>query len=101
MSQIITYQEGCYAQIRLTSGERIMLSCAEMGVTIFKMRCFGLIPGPKIAEWKMNDLERFMVLFGGAPASQTPFNYTVQKLAAFDSIEELREYVTSKQEEHG
>ena len=93
MSRIITYKEGCFSQIKLTSGERIMLSCAEGGATIFKMRFFGLIPGCKIAEWKLKDLSRFMFLFGGAPPNQTPFNFTVQKLTSFDSIEQLRKFV--------
>ena len=93
MSQIITYKEGCYSQIKLTSGERIMLSCTEGGVTILKMRFFGVVPAFKIAEWKLKDLSRFMFLFGGAPPNQTPFNFTVQKLTSFKSIEQLRKFV--------
>jgi hypothetical protein len=96
MSQIITYKEGCYSQIKLTSGERIMLSCAEDGVTIFKMCFFGVIPGSKIAEWKPKDLSRFMFLFCGAPPNQTPFSFTVQKLTSFDSIEQLCKFVTQE-----
>lgn len=94
MSRIITYKEGCYSQIKLTSGERIMLSCAEMGATIFKMRFFGLVPDSKIGEWKQADVARFMFLFGGASPNQTPFRFTVEKLCSFDSIEQLREFVT-------
>ena len=93
MSRTITYKEGCYSQIKLTSGERIMLSCAEGGATIFKMRFFGLLPASKIAEWKLKDLSRFMFLFGGAPPNQTPFNFTVQKLTSFDSIQQLHKFV--------
>jgi hypothetical protein len=58
MSQIITYKEGCYSQIKLTSGERIMLSCAEGGATIFKMRFFGVVPASKIAEWKLKGIRQ-------------------------------------------
>jgi hypothetical protein len=96
MSQIITYKEGCYSQIKLDSGERITLSCAEGGATIFKMRFFGVVPDSKIAEWKLKDLSRFMFLFGGAQPNQTPFNFTVQKLATFDSIEQLRKFITQE-----
>lgn len=96
MSHIITYEEGCYSQIKLTSGERIMLSCAEGGATIFKMRFFGLVPDSKIAEWKLKDLSRFMFLFGGGPQNQTPFKRTVDKLTSFDSIEQLREFLTQE-----
>ncbi len=94
MSCVITYKEGCFSQIKLTSGERILLSCAENGTAIFKMKFFGTVIDSKIAEWKLNNLSRFMLLFGGAPSNQTPFNFTVQKLTSFDSIEQLRKYVT-------
>jgi hypothetical protein len=73
-----------------------MLSCAKDGVTIFKMRFFGVVPASKIAKWKPEDLSRFMFLFGGAPADQTPFNFTVQKLTSFDTIEQLRKFVTQE-----
>jgi hypothetical protein len=93
MSRIITYKEGRYSQIKLDSGERIMLSVAQSGIVIFKLRFFGLVPGPKIAEWLPEDLARFMLLFGGAPLSQTPFNYTVEKLSSFESIESLLQFL--------
>lgn len=96
MSRIITYKEGCYSQIKLTSGERIMLSVAQSGIVIFKMRFLGVIPGPKIVEWLPNDLGRFMLLFGGASPNQTPFKFTVEKLCSFDSIKQLREFLTKE-----
>ena len=96
MSRIITYKEGCYSQIKLTSGERIMLSVAQTGIVIFRMRFFGLIPGPKITEWLPHNLGQFMLLFGGAPLNQTPFRFTVEKLTSFDSIQQLREFLTKE-----
>lgn len=96
MSRIITYKEGFFAQIKLTSGERILLSCAEGGATIFKMRFFGLVRDFKIAEWKLQDLGRFILLFGGAPLNQSPFNFVVQKLTSFGSIKQLREFIAQE-----
>lgn len=96
MSRIVTYKEGFFSQIKLTSGERIMFSCAEGGATIFKMKFFGLVPDFKIAEWKLQDLGRFMLLFGGAPLNQTPFNFVVQKLTSFDSVKQLREFLAQE-----
>jgi hypothetical protein len=93
MSKIITYKEGAYSQIKLDSGERILLSVAQTGIVIFKMRFFGVIPGPKLAEWPPDLLSRFMLLFGGAPLNQTPFNYTVEKLTSFDSIKSLSAFL--------
>ena len=96
MSRIITYEEGRYSQIKLDSGERILLSVAQPGIVIFKLRFFGLVPGPKIAEWSPQDAARFMLLFGGASLNQTPFKYTVEKLASFGSIESLRQFLTKE-----
>ncbi|MCK4814192.1 hypothetical protein KA005_00355 [bacterium] len=93
MSRIIAYKEGRYSQIKLDSGERILLSVAQSGIVIFKLRFLGLVHGPKIAEWSPKDLARFMLLFGGAPLNQTPFKYTVEKLASFESIESLRQFL--------
>ena len=96
MSKIITYKEGRFSQIKLDSGERIMLSVAQNGIVIFKMRFFGVVPGPKIAEWSPQDLSRFMLLFGGASLNQTPFNYTVEKLSSFDSIQSLNAFLAQE-----
>ena len=93
MSKVITYQEGSYSQIKLDSGERILISVASAGIIIFKMRFLGVVPGPKIAEWLPQDLSRFMMLFGGAPLNQTPFAYTVEKLCSFGSIQSLRTFL--------
>lgn len=96
MSKVITYKEGCYSQIKLTSGERIMLSIARTGIVIFKMRFFGVYPGPKIAEWLPHDLHRFRELFGGGSLNPTPLKLAVEKLISFDSISELREFLNKE-----
>lgn len=96
MADIVTYKEGRYSQIKLDSGERILLSVAQSGIVIFKLRLLGLAPGPKIAEWLPQDLDRFLDLFGGAPADQNPFRFTVDKLATFGSIKEIRAFLMQK-----
>lgn len=96
MAKIITYKEGCFSQIKLDSGERIMLSVAQTGIAIFKMRFFGAVPGRKLGEWSPQDLSRFMLLFGRAPLNQTPFNYTVEKLSSFDSIKSLSAFLAQE-----
>lgn len=93
MSCIITYKEGRYSQIKLDSGERILLSVAQPGIVIFKLRFWGLVPGLKIAEWSPADLARFVLLFGGAPQNQTPFKYVVERLSSFESIASLRQFL--------
>ena len=50
MGTIITYKEGQYSMMKLDSGERVMLSIAQSGIVIYKMKFFGMTPGPKSAE---------------------------------------------------
>lgn len=96
MAQIITYKEGAYSQIRLSSGERILLSVGQSGIAIFKLYFFGFFPGRKLAEWHSSQLADFMFFFGGAPLNQTPFNYTVNKLTSFDNILSLSKFLAQK-----
>lgn len=97
-SEVITYKEGCYSQIKLASGERIMLSITQNEIVIFKMRFLGVVPGPKIAEWSKSseDFARFLILFGGAPQNQSPFRFIVEKLVSFDSIAQLHGFLTKE-----
>jgi hypothetical protein len=44
MGKIITYKDGAYSQVMLSSGERIMLSFAPNELKIFKMSWGGLFP---------------------------------------------------------
>ncbi len=50
MGQIITYKPGAYCQIKLDSGERILISIAQTGILISKLAFAGLIPRGKIWE---------------------------------------------------
>ena len=93
MSRVVTYTEGQYSMVQLDSGERVMLSLAQSGIVIFKMRLGGLLPGPKIAEWLPNDLDRYIDLFGGDHPTGTPFRFAVERLASFESIKDLRAYL--------
>lgn len=90
--KIITYKEGCFAQIKLVSGERILFSVAQSGIIIFKMKFGGLIPGEKLIELNSQNLDLFIQLFGEPSTDQTPFNFVVEKLASFDSIASLKEF---------
>jgi len=83
MGTIKTYKEQRYATVVLDSGEAVMLSVAQDGIAIFKMRFAGLIPGPRIGSWAPIDLDRFLEvrargsgdapLFGQRWSSSPPF----------------------------
>lgn len=96
MGEIVTYKEGHFSQVKLASGERILFSIAQSGIVIFKLHFFGLIPGPKVAEWLPQDLDRFVDLFGGASPDQNPFRFAVDKLASFGSIKDIRAYLMQR-----
>ena len=96
MADIVTYVEQRYSMMKLDSGERIMLSVSQSGIAIYKMRFLGLVPGPKIAEWLPQDLDRYVDLFGGEHSSGSPFRFAVEKLASFHSIKDLRAYLMQR-----
>ncbi|OGG04878.1 hypothetical protein A2Z33_06265 [Candidatus Gottesmanbacteria bacterium RBG_16_52_11] len=59
MSQIITYQKspsGKYCQIKFDDGNRILISLAQVGVKISRLKWGGLIPAETILEISTPDL---------------------------------------------
>lgn len=38
----------CWARLRLDSGEKVLISVAQTGVKIFKLKWGGLLPGPTL-----------------------------------------------------
>ena len=93
MGTIKTYREQRYATVVLDSGEAVMLSVAQEGIAIFKMRLGGWIPGPKIGVWPPNDLDRFLTKFGRNPKGGSPFRSTVEFLASFPDVATLQRYI--------
>ncbi len=66
MGKIITYKDGAYSQVMLSSGERIMLSFAPHELKIFKMSWGGLFPTKTILSlgpMKLALLKEFSELF--------------------------------------
>lgn len=59
MSDIITYQNnssGKYCQIKLDDGNRILISIAQPGIKIIKLKWGGLWPSGDIFDISTNDL---------------------------------------------
>lgn len=93
MGTIKTYKEQRFATVILDSGEMVMLSVAQEGIAIFKMRFGGLLPGPKIGAWAPNDLDRFLAKFGKEPTQGSAFRATVEFIASFPNLKRLQEYI--------
>jgi len=87
--------------IKLRSGERIMLSVAQDGIVIYRMRLAGLLAGPKLAHWQPQDLSQYVALFGGQSGTGSPFKYAVDRLAQFGSIQELLSFLMEPRKVHG
>lgn len=62
---IVTHTPGRFCQLRLASGERVLVSMARSGIVIYRLKFFGLIPAERIAEWAPTDADaaRFFATF--------------------------------------
>lgn len=59
MSKIVTYKNsarGKYCQIKLDDGNRILISIAQTGIKVYKLRLAGLIPSGTIFDISTSDL---------------------------------------------
>lgn len=92
MSQIITYKnegvKGVFSQIKLDSGERVLISIAANEIKIYKLKFFGVIPSGTI--WEYPDLFGFFNLLQANGYSGHPLDVLVEKVKFFDSIVHLQ-----------
>lgn len=101
MGKIITYKnegtKGVFSQIKLDSGERVLISIAADEIKIFKLKFFGVIPSGTI--WKYPDLFGFFDLLQANGSSEHPLDVLVEKVKNFNSVvqlqNELNNFVTN------
>jgi len=110
MSQIITYKcdsSGKYCQIKLDDGNRILISIAQEGAKIFKLKWGGLWPSETIFNISTNDL--FSDEYKFARERLTERSFALDMLDVFKEIliqcksleevrEELNKIFTKKEE---
>lgn len=92
MGKIITYKnagpKGMFCQIKLESGERILISIAQSGVKIFKLRFMGMIPVKTL--WELNDIVHMVEMFADpANPEKPPLDAIRDKLINCKSIKEV------------
>ena len=63
MASIVTYKPGAYCQLKLDSGERVLISCAQTGIKIMKLGLGGLFPTRMIADWPIAELCSAIAIF--------------------------------------
>lgn len=91
MASIVTYKPGAYCQLKLDSGERILISCAQTGMKIMKLGFRGLLPTRTIADWPIAELRSAIALFiDEGQRNLHPLDAIKNRLMACTSIAEVR-----------
>jgi len=96
MASIVTYKPGAYCQIKLDSGERVLISCATTGIKIMKLGLVGLVPTRTIADWPIAKLRSAIAIF--ADPSQPdlhPLDAIKNRLMSCPSIAEVEQLCAS------
>jgi hypothetical protein len=93
MAKIITYRnegsKGVFCQLKLESGERILISMTQNNTKIFKLGLMGLVPMGTI--WESSDIEEMIRIFADpANPEKHPLDAIIGKLIDCKSIDELK-----------
>jgi hypothetical protein len=100
MGTVITYKndrQHCYCQVKLDSGERVLISIAQGGVKLLKLVLGGLVPGKTI--WKSKDVSQVISVFLDEDARRTlrhPLDAIRDRLLTCPSIRELERLVNAR-----
>jgi hypothetical protein len=95
MGEVITYEEPRYSMVRLDSGERVLLSVAQDGIVLYRMRLGGFLPGSRIGSWTPGQIHDFVDRFGFNDPGVSPFRSTVEFIAGFSNIDELLRHIVA------
>jgi len=97
MTEIVTYKPGAYCQLKLASGERVLVSCAQTGIKIMKVVLGGLIPTRTIVDWPIAELASAIEIFADESApTQHPLEAIKNKLLTCASIKEIEQLCTRR-----
>ncbi len=94
MARIVTYRNdagGCFCQLQLNSGERILISIAQTGIQVRRLALGGIIPREVIANWEVNQIPDAMHLFADPrQPNKHPLDAIRDRLISLDSISAVR-----------
>ncbi len=92
MGEVITYKnegaKGIFSQIKLDSGERVLISIAADEVKIFKQKFFGVIPGKTI--WQFSDLYKLAKSLQDNRYDDQLLDILVNQVKEYNSIVDLQ-----------
>jgi hypothetical protein len=91
VARVITYKAGRYCQLKLNSGERILISCARTGIKIMNLGWGGLFPKATLAHWPIDKTDDAITVFLDIDSpSAHPLDAIVKKLSTCASIRDVR-----------
>ena len=90
MTTVVTYKPNAYCQLKLDSGERLLISCAQTGIKIVKLGLGGLLPTKTIADWPLSEVRTMMRKFvDPANPLQHPLDAIKSRLMQCSSLQEV------------
>jgi len=91
MGEIIVKRDNprqCFARLRLANGDQIMISVAQSGVKVFKMKWAGLLPGAVL--WESSSIaEAAKKFFNEDKPLQRPLDSIIEKLIKCQSAAQV------------
>lgn len=95
MARVVS-RDKSMAQIQLDSGERVLISCTQTEIAIFKLTFFGFIPSTKIWKGDTNSfLDKVYSTGGHTLFALDPVQYLIDRVMGFSSISEIRNKFTT------
>jgi hypothetical protein len=98
MSEVITYKntvKQCFCQLKLDSGERVLISIAQTGIKLFQLGLAGLLPIRTVAEWDISQIRTAIRIFEDFDAPQKPpLDAIRDKLLHCRSIADIEDLIT-------
>lgn len=97
VAEVVTYKPNAYCQIKLPTGERVLINCAQTGIKISRLALGGLIPTETIVEWPISRIDFAIAIFAdeSAPA-QHPLDAIKNKLLNCQSIGDIERLCVSR-----
>jgi hypothetical protein len=90
MTKVVTYKAGAFCQLKLDSGERVLISCAQTGIQIMKLALGGLIPSRTIFSWSISEVRLVAEIFADINSpNEHPLDAIKNKLINCKSIAEI------------
>jgi hypothetical protein len=97
ITEVITYRRNAYFNLKMASGERVLVSIAKTGFKIIQMKFGGIIPARTIVDWPVAEVDAAFELF---EVESTPTQHLLDaimiKLLTCTSIKDIEQFCTRR-----